>query len=124
MSALRRYLYVVLGTLSLGLALVGIVLPLVPTTPLLLLAAACYARGSRRFHDWLLSNRLFGRYLRDYREGRAMTRPAKATVLLLLWLVIGMSAVFAVQAWWVRALLLLVAVSVSVHVVALRVPDR
>jgi len=121
---LGRHLCVVLGTFFLLLGLVGVVVPLLPSTPLLLLAAACYARGSRRFYSWLVESPLLGRYIRDYREQRAMTRRAKATVLTLLWLVIGYSALATVPAWWAQALLLLVAVAVTVHVVLLRRPRR
>ena len=59
-----RYLLIVFGTFFLFLGLIGIILPLLPTTPFLLLAAACYARSSKKYHSWLLKNKLFGSYIK------------------------------------------------------------
>ena len=108
------------GSLSVALGVVGMFLPLLPTTPFLLLAAVCFARSSPRLYRWLLTNRWFGAYIRNYREGRGMTRSHKTAVLLLLWLTIGSSAVFAVDLWWVRLLLLGIAVGVTLHVLKIR----
>ncbi len=108
------------GSTSVALGLVGMFLPVLPTTPFLLLAAVCYARSSPRLHHWLLHNRWFGAYIRNYREGRGMTRSHKTAVLLLLWLTIGSSAVFAIQLWWVRLLLIGIAGGVTFHI--LKIP--
>ncbi len=108
------------GSLSVALGAIGMFLPVLPTTPFLLLAAVCYARSSPRLHRWLLHNRWFGAYIRNYREGRGMTRSHKTAVLLLLWLTIGSSAVFAIQLWWVRLLLAVIAVGVTFHI--LKIP--
>ena len=66
---LSRWLLIAAGTVFLALGVVGILLPLLPTTPFLLLAAACYAKSSKRFSNWLLNNRVFGKIIKDYREG-------------------------------------------------------
>ena len=95
--------------------MLGIFVPLLPTTPFLLLAAFLYARSSERFHAWLLTNRLVGSYIRRYQEHRSMTRRHKVLTLVLLWTVIGCSACFVVSLWWARLLLAIVAVSVTVH---------
>lgn len=108
------------GSACVALGVVGMFLPLLPTTPFLLLAAVCYARSSPRLHHWLLANRWFGAYIRNYREGRGMTRGHKTAVLLLLWLTIGSSAIFAIPLWWVRTLLVGVGVGVTLHL--LRIP--
>jgi len=84
------------------------------------LAAICYGRSSERSYRWLLSNRLFGRYVDDYLHGRWISWKVKTVTLILLWGVITLSAVLFVSRWWVRALLLVVAVGVTVHVVTLR----
>lgn len=110
-----RLLLVVGGTLCVALAILGVFVPLLPTTPFLLLAAFLYARSSKRFHAWLLTNRLFGSYIRRYQEHRSMTRRHKALTLVLLWTVIGCSACFVVSLWWARLLLAVVTVSVTVH---------
>jgi|FEC22Drversion2_1045045.scaffolds.fasta_scaffold00259_28 uncharacterized membrane protein YbaN (DUF454 family) len=73
----RRLLWRIAGGLALALALAGIVLPLVPTTPFLLLAAWCLARGSRRWHDWLISHPRFGPPIRQWSDHRAISRTGK-----------------------------------------------
>ena len=120
MQSFIRPFFLVIGTLFVGLGVVGMFIPILPTTPFLLLAAACYARSSDRFLRWLLENRWFGAYIRNYREGRGMTRDTKLLILLALWLTLGFSAVFAASAWWLRLLLLAIGVGVSVHIFRLR----
>lgn len=103
------------GTAAVTLGVVGVFVPLLPTTPFLLLAAYLYARSSDRFYRRLLGNRWIGGYLRRYYEQRSMTRRHKAFTLVLLWTVIALSAALAVDAWWARMLLGAVAVGVTVH---------
>ena len=116
MNGLVRVLLITAGSLCVALAVLGIFLPVLPTTPFLLLAAFCYARGSERFHHWLLNNRCFGAYIRNYREGRGMPLRHKILTLALLWLTIGLTALRVVPHWWGRLLLLVVAIGVTVHV--------
>ncbi|MHB1317580.1 MAG: YbaN family protein [Anaerolineae bacterium] len=104
-----------LGTVFLIIAAVGLVLPLLPTTPFLLLTAGCYARGSGRFYQWLLNNRLFGRYLRDYYEGRGVPLRTKALSLLFLWGVILWSA-WRIQHAHAALALIAIALAVSAHI--------
>lgn len=79
-----KYVYLTLGWVALGLAVLGVVLPLLPTTPFLLLAAACFDRGSPRFHAWLLDHRWFGPPIRDWRERGAIGGKAKALAIAML----------------------------------------
>lgn len=116
MMALTKVLLIIAGTISLGLGIVGIIVPLLPTTPFLLLAAACYVRGSARLYDWLLSSKYLGSYIRNYREKRAIPLRTKIGALSLLWLSIGYSAFFVVTLAWVKILLLLIASGVTVHI--------
>ena len=90
-----------------------------PIKVFLLLAAACYARSSDRFYHRLINSRWLGSYIRNHREGRGMTRWQKSLTLALLWAGIGATMTWSVSALWLRALLLLIAVSVTVHVVRL-----
>ena len=92
------------------MAVAGILLPLLPTTPFLLLAAACFARSSPKLHRWLHTNRLFGHYLERYRLGEGIPLVAKASILGLLWLSLSASALWAVPdaAWHFHAGLLVV----------------
>ncbi len=108
---------IALGTLSVALGVLGMFLPVMPTTPFLLLAAICYERSSDRFHRWLLTNRWFGEYIRNYRDGRGMLLRQKICTLTLLWLTIALSVVFFVPLWWVRALLVAIAAGVTIHLV-------
>ena len=108
------------GTLCTGLGIIGVFIPILPTTPFLLLAAACYMRSSERFYHWLIDNRVFGGYVRNYIEGRGMPVRIKIPTILLLWLAIGLSIAFAVQDTVIRIVLICVAVGVTVHIVLIR----
>jgi uncharacterized membrane protein YbaN (DUF454 family) len=109
---------------SVGLAAAGVVLPLLPTTPFLLLAAACFARSSDRAHRWLHNNRVFGRYLADYREHRGATLGTKVTAISLVWGGLGLSAFLVEPAPWVLAILAVIGVAVTWHLVSLRTLRR
>jgi hypothetical protein len=120
MNNIKRIALIACGTLCVALGVLGIFLPLLPTTPFLLLAAVCYARSSRRFYHWLLTNRWCGAYIRHYREGRGIPRRQKVLTLLLLWLTIGSTAGFAVSLWWVRGILVGIAVGVTIHLLRIK----
>ena len=107
------------GTVSLIIGGVGIVLPLLPTTPFLLLAAVCYARSSERWYRWLLYNRWFGSYIRNWHEGRGIPMKTKALLILFLVLTLGYSAAFVVPFFIGKVALIIVAVCVSVHILSL-----
>jgi uncharacterized membrane protein YbaN (DUF454 family) len=115
-----RALLLVAGTLSLMLGIVGIVLPILPTTPFLLLSAACYIRSSERMHKWLLGNRWFGEYIRNYQEGRGIPLKTKIVALAFLWAAILYSTFFALDEILIaQVALLLIALGVSVHLIRL-----
>lgn len=124
MNRLYRALLIAVGTVSVVLGVLGILLPVVPTTPFLLLAAWCYARSSERFYRWLLSNRWFGGYIRNFREGRGMPLRQKVITLSVLWLTVGFAVGFVLSAHWARAAVLLIALSVTVYLARLRPRDR
>jgi len=88
-----------------GLGLLGVLLPLLPTTPFLLLAAACYARSSDTLYQRLRDSRLTGPYIRNYREGRGLPRRAKIVTIVILWVSLALSALL-VDLLWVRWILL------------------
>ena len=120
MNRLARCLLIGFGTLCVALGVIGIFVPILPTTPFLLLAACCFARSSRTFLNWLLTNRWFGAYIRNYREGRGIPRREKVLMITALWLTIGFSALYAVSVWWGKLLLVAVAIGVTVHLVRIR----
>ncbi|MCP4151705.1 MAG: DUF454 domain-containing protein, partial [bacterium] len=90
------------------------------TTPFLLLAAACYFRSSKKFYDWLLSNKWLGHYIKDYREKRGISLKVKIISITLLWVTISLSGLFATSLLWVRLLLLAVATGVTIHLTRLK----
>jgi len=119
LSKPKRVLFFVAGSISLGLGVLGVVLPVLPTTPFLLLSVACYCRSSERMYRWMLSNKLFGRYISNYRAGKGIPLKTKIFAVVLLWLLIGYSVVFLVGILFVQVILFAVAVGVTVHLVKL-----
>lgn len=109
----------IMGTAFLIIGGVGIVLPLLPTTPFLLLAAVCYARSSERWYRWLLTNRWFGSYIRNWHEGRGIPMKTKILSILFLILTIGYSAAVVVPFFIGKVALIIVAVCVSVHILSI-----
>ena len=101
-SPLIRGILLGTGWVFVGLAALGVVLPLLPTTPFLLVAAACFARSSPRFYDWLLQNRVFGPLIRNWRESRSIPLHVKAVSIVMIALVGGGSVVFFVANPWAR----------------------
>jgi uncharacterized membrane protein YbaN (DUF454 family) len=116
----KRRLLIGAGTLSTGLGIIGIFIPILPTTPFLLLAAACYMRSSERFYQWLINNRIFGAYVRNYIEGRGMPIRIKIFTILLLWLTIGLTITFGVQNIIIRIILICLAIGVTAHVALIK----
>ena len=100
-----RALFFVAGVASLALAVAGVVLPVLPTTPLVLLAAACFARSYRPFHEWLIAHRLFGPMVREWHEHRSIPVRVKLTAISMMVLGLGASIVFFIEAPWLKALL-------------------
>ncbi len=118
-SKFRKGLYVLAGTIFLGLGCSGIVLPVLPTTPFLLLSAACYYKGSERLHRWMLNNKWFGGYIKNYKEGKGISLKTKILTLALLWIFISYSAFFVLRILFVQIILFAIAIGVSVHIVRL-----
>lgn len=119
MKPLFRHLLAACGWVFLALGVVGTVLPIWPTTPFLLLAAACFMRSSRRLHSWLLQHPKYGHYLTDYFEGRGLTRKVKIVALTTMWASMLASIVLFVPHPAGDAAMLLVAVGVSVYLLRL-----
>jgi uncharacterized membrane protein YbaN (DUF454 family) len=115
-----RYLLIGMGSVSVFLGVLGIFLPLLPTTPFLLLACALYAKSSERFHAWLLNQKVLGKYIRDYTERRGLPITSKVITLLFLWVTIVLSIVLATDNLIMRILLLILAMAVSLHILSLK----
>lgn len=117
---LRRSLYMAAGTLFLGLGAAGTVLPLLPTTPFLLLTAYCYSRSSKRLQHWLYTHPRFGPVLSDWEQHRSLSRRTKTIGIATVWIgiagsILALHLTTATRLFpYLAALLLLVAISVSV----------
>ena len=112
-----RWLLIAAGTVSILLGILGIILPLLPTTPFLLLAAASYARSSVKFYNWLINNRFFGSYIKNYRDGKGIPLKVKVTAISFLWITILATSFFFIPVFAVKILLIVIAVAVTVHIV-------
>ena len=107
------------GTLALVLAILGIFLPLLPTTPFLLLASACYLRGSERMHGWLMNHRILGPYLSDLQAGKGIPLRGKIIALTLMWASLAFSAWY-VPVPWVKPLLLIPGIGVTIYLLSMK----
>ena len=119
---LSPLLWRIAGALSLALGAIGIVVPVLPTTPFVLLAAFCFARGSPALHRWLLANRAFGPLLRDWEEHRSIERRTKIVAIAMMSISLTSSIVFAVDAAWLQVALALLGVGLAIGIY--RIPSR
>jgi len=117
---LKRRLFVIAGTIALGIGVVGIIIPILPTTPFLLLAAICYMRGSQRLYNALLCNRFIGSYVRNYLEGKGMSLKMKIWTLSLLWIAIVCTAALSADSLVIRIILAVVLIGVTIHILLIR----
>ena len=113
---IRKVILIFAGTVCVGLGVLGMFLPLMPTTVFLLMAAYCYSRSSDRFHNWLLNNRWFGSYLKNYQAKKGITLKQKVTTLVTLWASIGVSIWLLGGGFWSTIILAAVAIGVTVHI--------
>ncbi|MFD1850813.1 YbaN family protein [Oceanobacillus bengalensis] len=107
--SIKKLFLIIVGSLSLGLGVLGIFLPLLPTTPLLLLSAACYIRSSDRLYQWLITNKRFGAYILNYREGNGIPLKAKVIGVCTLWISMLFTVIFVIPLMVIKILLLLIA---------------
>lgn len=111
-----KYILAFLGSLSLALGVLGIFLPVLPTTPFLLLTAALYVRSSARLYDWLMSHRHLGPYIKNFRENKAIPLRVKVVSVSLVWATLLYCALFVAWVWWMRLLFIAIATCVTVHI--------
>ncbi len=123
-SNLKRRLFIIAGTIAIGVGVIGIVVPVLPTTPFLLLAATCYIRGSQRLYNALLCNRFIGSYVRNYLEGRGMSLKMKIWTLSLLWVAIICTVVFATDSLIIRIILAVVLTGVTIHIFTVKTAKK
>ena len=112
MLAIRRHLYLAGGWLSLSLAFLGIFLPLLPTTPFVLLAAGCFSRSSQRLHQWLLTQSTFGPLLRDWQQYGVIRLRIKCLTTVIMVLLVGYPLLYGAIPVWAKGSLVLIEVGV------------
>lgn len=113
-----KILLTALGLLSLGLGVLGIFLPVLPTTPLLLLAAALFLRGNRNLYDWLLNHPELGPYIRNFMEHKAIPLRVKVISVSLVWITLINCAIFVAEHWVFRLFFILLATAITVHILS------
>ena len=113
-----RIFLILCGCLAVVLGILGIFRPLLPTTPFLLLAAACFFRSSPRLYNWLISHKRMGPYIRNFREHRAIPLKAKVISVSMVWITMLIAAFGVVPHLWIRVALLLLAAGISWHILS------
>ena len=111
-----KYLLSALGIVSLALGVMGVFLPVLPTTPFLLLSAALFFRSSPRLYDWLLSHPRLGVYIKNFREYKAIPLRVKIVSVTTLWLTLLYCAIFVAEHWMLRFMFIIIAVGVTIHI--------
>lgn len=123
MTPWKRHALTAAGFISLGLGILGIFLPLLPTVPLVLLAAACFARSSPRFHQWILAHPNFGPIIRQYQSGQGIPQRVKVRAIIIIWLSMLLS-MYLIAQWWAVLLLSTIGVCVTIYLLKLPTADN
>jgi uncharacterized membrane protein YbaN (DUF454 family) len=111
-----KYILAFLGSVALVLGIVGIFLPVLPTTPFLLLAAALYLRSSQRLYEWLMSHKHLGPYIKNFRENKAIPLRVKIVSVTLVWVTLLYCAIFVAKEWWMSLIFITIATCVTLHI--------
>jgi len=115
-----KYILAILGLISLGLGILGIFIPLLPTTPFLLLSAALFMKSSKRLYNWLINHKYLGEYLQNYLHHKTIAKKTKFSSLSLLWITIIISILFIVDKLIFKILLLIIAIAVTIHILSFK----
>ena len=95
-TPLNRFFWFILGFSIMVIGLIGIIIPGLPTTPLMILAAACFAKSSQKFYDWIINNKMFVHHVNNYREGRGIPKKSKPLILGTLWCFVLFAVIIAI----------------------------
>ena len=117
---MRKGILTFVGVICVGLGTAGIILPLLPTTPFLLLAAACFVRSSDKLYNWLSTHKWFGQYITNYRDHRKIAKRTKITILIMLWMTLSYTVVFEINNAIFRVLLVLIGIGVTIYIMSLK----
>lgn len=115
-----RYLYFISGVLLVAIGVIGIFLPILPTTIFLILASACFIKSSSKANEWLRNHKILGMYIKNYQDGTGLTLKSKIINITLLWIMISASAIFFTDLWYMRLLLFGIAIGVTLHLLMIK----
>ena len=118
-----KILFIILGSISLGLGILGIFLPMLPTTPFLLLAASLYFRSSKKLYNKLINHPTLGTYIVNFREKNAIPLKVKIISISLMWISLLNCMYFVTDSWLVRLILLLIGIGVTIHITRYKTLD-
>ncbi len=122
---MKKTLLIISGYISFVLGIIGIFLPVIPTTPFLLLAAALFAKSSDKLYNWLINHKVFGEYIRNFREDKAIPLKGKIIAISTLWLFMLYSIFFIVnEKWYLQALLGSIALAVTIHILSYKTKKK
>ena len=113
-----KFLFIVFGSISLALGILGIFLPVLPTTPFLLLSAAMFVRGSQRLYDWLMAHKHLGPYIKNFREHKALPLRVKIFSVTMVWVTLLYCAFFVAKELWMSLLFIAIALGVTIHILS------
>ena len=113
-----KILLTILGFVSLGFAILGVFLPVLPTTPLLLLVAALFLRGNRHWYEWLMNHPKFGPYISNFVVHKAIPARVKAVSVSMVWITLLNCAVFVADHWAFRAFFIILAAAITIHILS------
>ena len=112
-----RKLLIAIGTISVVLGVIGITLPIFPTTPFLLLAAVCYMKASKKFYNWLINHKVLGKYVNDYMEKKGLTLKTKITSISFFWIGTGTSTILFIPYLWAKILIFAILILTTMYII-------
>ena len=120
LPGIYRYLYFISGVLLVAIGVIGIFLPILPTTIFLILASACFIKSSPKANEWLRNHKILGIYIKNYQEKSGLTIKSKIFNISFLWIMISVSAIFFTELWYIKLLLLAIAIGVTIHLLMVK----
>ena len=120
LPGIYRYLYFISGVLLVTIGVIGIFLPILPTTIFLILASACFIKSSPQANEWLRNHKILGMYIKNYQDKSGLTIKSKIFNITFLWLMISASAIFFTELWTIRFLLFAIAIGVTIHLLIVK----
>ena len=115
-----RYLYFISGVILVTIGVIGIFLPILPTTIFLILASACFIKSSPQANEWLRNHKILGMYIKNYQDKSGLTIKSKIFNIAFLWIMISASAIFFTELLYIRLLLLAIAIGVTIHLLMVK----